>query len=93
MAAGAHKFTGLHVEQLDDLLKGSPTLRFQFNYGDPFINAPVEIDPSNPPRWTMPPELAGVLWVNNDFPFATAWRPNANTRTPAPPALIAPPVG
>ncbi|MFD7973012.1 hypothetical protein [Streptomyces clavifer] len=33
----------------------------------------------------MPPELAGVLWVNNDFPFTTAWRlnPIAATRVPA----------
>ncbi|MET9485044.1 hypothetical protein [Streptomyces sp. NPDC006638] len=91
VAAGAHKFTGLQVQQLDDLLKGSPTLSVQFNIGDSFIHHPVEVDPFNPPRWTMPPELAGVLWVNNDFPFTAAWRPNPTAATPAPPTLIAQP--
>ncbi|MFF3087596.1 hypothetical protein ACFVRB_21460 [Streptomyces nojiriensis] len=36
----------------------------------------MEIDPSSPPRWTMSPDLAGVLWVDNVFPSSTAWRPN-----------------
>ncbi|MHB9861997.1 hypothetical protein [Streptomyces sp. YIM S03343] len=88
VAAGADRFTGLQVEHFDDLLKGAATLSFQFNFGDTFIHAPVEIDPSNPPRWTMPSELAGVLWVNNDFPFTTDWRPNPTAAIPAPPALV-----
>ncbi|MGW6413351.1 hypothetical protein ACWF95_40725 [Streptomyces vinaceus] len=84
VAAGAHRFTGLEVQQLDDLLAGLPTLSVQFDFGDSFIHDPVEIDPSSPPRWTMPQDLAGVLWVNNDFPFTTAWRPNPAATTPAP---------
>ncbi|MEU1455703.1 hypothetical protein [Streptomyces avermitilis] len=89
VAAGADKFTGLQVQHLDDLLEGVSALSVQFNFGDSFIHHPVEIDPFNPPRWTMPPELAGVLWVNNDFPFTTAWRPNPAPATPAPPVLTA----
>lgn len=89
VAAGAHKFTGLQVQQLDDLLKGSPTLSVQFDFGDSFIHHPVEIDPLNPPRWTMPDELAGVLWVNNDFPFTTDWRLNPTAGIPVPPGLAA----
>lgn len=88
VAAGADKFTGLQLQQLDDLLKGAPTLSVQFNFGDSFIHHPVEVDPFNPPRWTMPPELAGVLWVNNDFPFTAVWRPNRTAEIPAPSALV-----
>ncbi|MEV7817760.1 hypothetical protein AB0P05_45245 [Streptomyces flaveolus] len=89
VAAGAHKFTGVQVQQLDDLLAGASRVSMQFNFGDTFLHQPVEIDPLNPPRWTMPPELAGVLWVNNDFPFTTVWRPNPTAAIPAPPALAA----
>ncbi|MEU1797059.1 hypothetical protein [Streptomyces californicus] len=88
MAADAHKFTGVHVQHLDDLLNGSPTLSVQFNFGDPFIHHPVDVDLSNPPRWTMPPELAGVLWVSNDYPFTTTCRPNPTAAAPAPPAFL-----
>ncbi|MET7920991.1 hypothetical protein ABZU45_35130 [Streptomyces avermitilis] len=87
VAAGAHKFTGLQVQQLDDLLAGTSTLSVQLSFGDTFVHHPVEVNPFNPPRWTMPPELAGVLWVNNDFPFTTIWRPNPNAVTPVPAAL------
>lgn len=87
VAVGADKFTGLEVQHFDNLLRGAPTLSVQFNFGDSFIHKPVDIDPSNPPRWTMPPELAGVLWVNNDFPFTSAWRPNPAATTPAPPGF------
>ncbi|MFD9374189.1 hypothetical protein ACFWBH_01395 [Streptomyces sp. NPDC059999] len=87
VAAGADKFTGLEVQDLDDLLQGVPTLSVQFDFGDSFIHHAVEIDPLNPPRWTMPPELAGVLWVDNVFPFATEWRPNPTAAAPAPPGL------
>lgn len=84
VAVGAHPFTGLQVQELDDLLKGVPAMSVQFDFGDSFIHQPVEIDPHNPPHWTMPPALAGVLWVNNDFPFTTAWRPNPAAAIPAP---------
>ncbi|WP_406841876.1 hypothetical protein ACICHK_43605 (plasmid) [Streptomyces sp. AHU1] len=90
IAAGADKFTGLELQHLDDLLRGASTLSMQFNFGDSFIHHPVEIDPSNPPRWNMPPELAGVLWVNNEFPFTTAWRLNPTAATPVPAALAVP---
>ncbi|QKW47917.1 hypothetical protein [Streptomyces microflavus] len=87
VAVGADKFTGLEVQHFDDLLRGAPTLSVQFNFGDSFIHKPVDIDPFNPPRWTMPPDLAGVLWVNNQFPFISTWRTNPGATTPAPPGL------
>ncbi|MDQ0765659.1 hypothetical protein [Streptomyces canus] len=87
VAAGADKFTGLGIEQLDCLLNGEHTVTVQFNYGDTFIHAPIDLQPGNPPRWAMPPELAGVLWVGNAFPFTARWRPNATALTPAPDRL------
>ncbi|MFC8270154.1 hypothetical protein ACFUIZ_31235 [Streptomyces cinereoruber] len=87
VAAGADKFTGVEVQHLDDLLQGIATISVQFDFSDSFIHHPVEVNPLDPPRWTMPPELAGVLWVNNEFPFTTAWRPNPAAAAPAPLAL------
>ncbi|WP_405542712.1 hypothetical protein OG478_13560 [Streptomyces phaeochromogenes] len=87
VAAGADKFTGLGIEQLDCLLNGEHTVTVQFNYGDTFIHDPLDLQPGNPPRWSMPPELAGVLWMDNEFPFTATWRPNLKARTPAPDRL------
>jgi hypothetical protein len=87
VAAGADKFTGLGIDQLDCLLNGTPTVTVQFEYGDSYIHPPIEMQPDNPPRWTMPPELAGVLWVDNEFPFTSTWRPNTAARIPAPERL------
>lgn len=88
VAAGAHRFTGLGVEQLDHLLKGEHTFTVQFNPADTYIHEPLLFQPGNPPRWAMPPQLAGVLWVDNTFPFTTRWRPNPDARTLAPTRLI-----
>ncbi|MEU2245065.1 hypothetical protein ABZ572_37420 [Streptomyces sp. NPDC018338] len=82
VAAGADKFTGLQLQHFDDLLQGVATISVQFDFGDSFIHHPVEVDPFNPPRWTMPSALAGVLWVDNEFPFTTDWRPNPAARQP-----------
>ncbi|MGW2651614.1 hypothetical protein ACWC2T_43780 [Streptomyces sp. NPDC001393] len=89
VAAGAHRFTGLGVKQLDHLLNGEHTITVQFDYGDSFIHKPLEAQLGNPPRWAMPPDLAGVLWVDNTFPFTAVWRPNPETRNPAPARLTA----
>ncbi|MFJ8636988.1 hypothetical protein [Streptomyces sp. NPDC093568] len=89
VAAGADKFTGLGIEQLDCLLNGTPTVTVQFDYGDTYIHNPIEFQPDKPPRWAMPSELAGVLWVDNEFPFTAMWRANAKARTPVPQQLTA----
>lgn len=87
VAAGSHRFTGLGIEQLDHLLNGEHTVTFQFDYGDTYIDKPLKVQLGNPPRWTMPPDLAGVLWLDNQFPFTTNWRPNPEARNPAPSQL------
>ncbi|MGW6412562.1 hypothetical protein ACWF95_36020 [Streptomyces vinaceus] len=87
VAVGAHKFTGLEVRQLDDLLNGIHTLTVQFSYGDTFVHDPVSFEPGKPARWDMPRDLAGVLWVDNIFPFTTQWRSNQGAATPAPTRL------
>ncbi|MCT9075254.1 hypothetical protein [Streptomyces fulvoviolaceus] len=87
VAAGADKFTGLGIEQLDCLLNGQPTVTVQFNFGDTFIHNPIEFQPDNPPRWTMPSDLAGVLWLDHEFPFTATWRANSEAQTPAPERL------
>jgi hypothetical protein len=82
VAAGAHRFTGVGLEQFDELLAGSFTTTLQFNFGDPWVGEGT-VDLGRPERWEMPAELAGVLWVHNQFPFGVAWRPNPAARRPA----------
>ncbi|GAA0611987.1 hypothetical protein [Streptomyces crystallinus] len=86
LAAGSHRFTGLTVRHFDDLLSGANTVSVQFGYGDTFIHPPIEVQPGRPRRWAMPPDLAGVLWIDHDnFPsFTTHWRPNSQALRPAP---------
>jgi hypothetical protein len=68
MAVGAHRFTGVGLEQFDELLTGSLTATAQFNFGDAWI-AESTVDLARPERWEMPADLAGVLWVRNQMPF------------------------
>jgi len=84
VAVGSHRFTGLDVKHLDTLLAGRPTTSLQFNFGDVYYGAPTKINLGRPPRWEMPDDLAGVLWVHNEFPFQVSWRPNPEARRPAP---------
>ncbi|MBP2702922.1 hypothetical protein JOL79_03785 [Microbispora sp. RL4-1S] len=84
VAVGTHPFTGLGLQELDDLLTGEQVITFQFNLGDAYIGGPAV--PS--PRWDMPPELAGLLWIDNKFPFTVTSRPNPSAHRPMP-ALLA----
>ncbi|KWX03235.1 hypothetical protein LI90_4286 [Carbonactinospora thermoautotrophica] len=89
VAVGAHRFTGVGLEELDDLLAGRQTITFQFNAGDPFIGEQtVQLD--RPRHWRMPPELSGLLWISNQFPFALTARPNPTAQRPMPHALLNP---
>jgi hypothetical protein len=86
VAVDAHRFTGVGVEQLDQLLAGSLTTTLQFNLGDTWIGEGT-VDLGRPERWEMPPDPAGVLWVHNRMPFDLTWRPNPGARRPAPATL------
>ncbi|GAA1922848.1 hypothetical protein [Streptantibioticus ferralitis] len=87
-AIGAHRFTGLGLEQLDNLLAGNPTMTLQFNAGDAYLGKPIQIDLNKPRKWQMPSDLAGVLWVGNQFPFGDlAWRPNPRAVQRVPEAM------
>ncbi len=81
VAVGAHRFTGVGLKQLDELLAGSLTTTMQFNLGDTWIGEQT-FDMGRPDRWEMPAELAGVLWVDNRWPFGLAWRANPAAHRP-----------
>jgi hypothetical protein len=83
VAVGAHPFTGLELRELDDLLTGEPVITFQFNPGDTHIGDAT----FPPPKWDMPAELAGLLWVDNKFPFTVTSRPNPDACRPMPELL------
>lgn len=89
VAVGAHRFTGVTLEHLDDVLNGlpAPKMTFQFNAGDLFMGTQtVTLAPVAP--WQWPTYLAGLLWAANELPFNLTVRPNPRARRRMPPALL-----
>jgi hypothetical protein len=88
VTVGAHRFTGVTLEQVDDILTGlpAPKITCQFDAGDPYIGSQtVSLEPVRPWRW--PEDLAGLLWIENQLPFRLAVRPNPTGRRKMPRAL------
>lgn len=83
VAVGAHRFTGVDLSDVDDLLAGRLTVKFQFNGSDSYIGR-QSLDWGRPYRWTMPAELSGLLWISNEDPFPIAARPNPAAARPVP---------
>lgn len=65
IAVGAHRFTGLTLEHVDDVLTGlpAPKLTFQFNSGDIDIGEQTVTMAPVPP-WTWPEGLDGLVWID-----------------------------
>jgi hypothetical protein len=77
IAVGAHRFTGVELKHLDEVLTGSdaPIINLQFGAGDPWVaSQTVDLAPVEP--WTMPDDLAELLWIDNTLPFTITSRPN-----------------
>jgi hypothetical protein len=83
VAVGAHRFTRVDLDDVDDLLAGSATMSFQFNIGDTFIGENT-VNLAYPRQWTLSPDLAGLLWLHNQPPFGSTARRNAQARRPMP---------
>lgn len=84
VAVGAHKFTGLSLEEVDHLINGAdaPVITFQFNAGDQMVSSrPIPWGPVAP--WTMPEELSELIWISNEFPFPLTRRVNPRARRAA----------
>ncbi len=89
VAAGAHRFTGVTLEQVDDMLTGlpAPKITFQFGPGDPCIGQQaVRMAPVPPWRW--PEDLAGLVWIDSHLPFPLTARPNPAGRHQMPRQLL-----
>jgi hypothetical protein len=89
VAVGAHRYTGVTLEHVDDMLTGlpAPKISFQFDAGDPYIGAQsVRMAPV--PPWQWPEDLAGLLWIENQLPFRLTVRPNRNARRQMPRTLL-----
>jgi hypothetical protein len=89
VAVGAHRFTGVKLQHLDDVLTGlpAPKMTFQFNSGDPFIGQQT-VNLAPVPPWKWPSDLAGLLWIANQLPFSLTERPNPTARRRMPAALM-----
>jgi hypothetical protein len=88
VAVGAHRFTGVTLDHLDDVLTGlpAPKITFQFNAGDPYIGTQA-VDLAPIPPWEWPSDLAGLLWIENQLPFDFTARPNPSAQRQMPLAL------
>jgi hypothetical protein len=88
VAIGAHRFTGVTLEHVDDMLTGlpAPKITIQFDYGDPFIGGQT-VTAGPVAAWPWPEELAGLIWIENQLPFKLTARPNPAARRPMPSAL------
>ena len=89
VAVGAHRFTGVTLQNLDDVLTGSPApkMTFQFNAGDPFIGEQT-VNWAPVPPWVWPQNLAGLIWIDNQRPFELTARLNPTRHRQIPRALI-----
>ncbi|REF00315.1 hypothetical protein [Thermomonospora umbrina] len=88
VAVGAEPFTGVTLDVVDDLIAGRGTIVIQFNGSD--LTRGVSggtLDLGRSARWEMPPNLAGLVWLQRDFPFSATARPNTGGRRPMPDAL------
>jgi hypothetical protein len=88
-AVGAHRFTGVTMQQVQDLLTGlpAPKISLQFNWGDPYIGEQtVQLGPVSP--WQWPRGLDGLLWINGELPFALTAFPNPTALRQMPAALF-----
>lgn len=83
VAVGAHRLTGVDLSDVDDLLAGRLTVKFQFNGSDSHIGQ-QSLDWGQPYRWTMPAQLSGLLWISNEDPFPITARPNPAAERPMP---------
>ncbi len=89
VAVGASRFTGVTLEDIDDILHGldAPKVRFQFDAGDPYIGS-QNVSWAPAPPWKWPQGLAGLLWISNRLPFTLTARANPASSLPMPPALL-----
>jgi hypothetical protein len=86
VAVGAHKFTGVTLDTIDQALHGAPAPSFtvQFGSGDTFLAPPTTFEWKPVAPWPMPAALAALMWVDHAFPFAVTVRPNPLANIPFP---------
>ena len=86
VAVGAHKFTGVTLDMVDQALRGAaaPLITWQFGHGDTFLAPPITLENKPVPPLPMPPDLAALMWVDHTFPFPVTVRPNPLATVPYP---------
>ena len=89
VAVGAHRFTGVTLEHVRDVLTGlpAPKITLQFDASDPYIGGQILTMAPVPP-WHWPDNLAALLWIENHLPFRIAARANRTARRQMPQALL-----
>ncbi|HEX5407826.1 MAG TPA: hypothetical protein VFX16_36640 [Pseudonocardiaceae bacterium] len=87
VAVGAHKFTGVTLDTVDQALQGAsaPSITLQWGPGDTFLAPPVTFSAGPVAPWPMPPDLAALLWIDHELPFPVTVRPNSQAVIPFPP--------
>jgi hypothetical protein len=92
VAVGSHKFTGVTLDTVDRALQGSeaPVITMQFDFGDTFIAPPTTVEWKPVEPWSMPRDLAALLWVDVAFPFSATVRENPDAASALPAELRQP---
>jgi hypothetical protein len=89
VAVGAHRFTGVTLQHVQDILTGlpAPKITLQFNWGDPYIGEQT-VHPGLVLPWQWPEGLDRLLWIHDELPFALTALPNPAALRPMPAALL-----
>jgi hypothetical protein len=89
VAVGAHRFTGVTLALVDDMLTGlpAPKITLQFNASDPYIGEQT-VNWAPVPPWPWPEDLTGLLLIDNELPFGLTIRPNPSARRLMPEPLL-----
>lgn len=90
VAIGAHRFTGVTLDDVDDMLRGlaAPKIKLQFDQGDPYLGSQT-LSLAPVPPWPWPRSLSGLLWISNKLPFSLTARGNPAAPRPMPHPLLA----
>ncbi len=88
VAVGAHRFMGVTLADVDDILRGlaAPKIKFQFDAGDSYVGTQT-VSCTPVPPWEWPQGLAGLLWISNECRSVS---PPARTRRAMPAAFGTP---
>jgi hypothetical protein len=89
VAVGAHRFTGVTFQHVDDMLNRSacPEDHLSVRPWGPYVGEQA-VSTAPVPPWQWPEDLASLLWIDSQLPFKLTPRPNPTASRQMPRALL-----